>query len=714
LELAQDPTSIRDGRRFARRRVIDLGAESIADDVELAAAELLANAVQHGSPPIAILVAGDSREVRLEVSDGNERPPIQPTTSVTNMTGRGLALVDAVATRWGVDRAGGGKTVWAQFQPTTAAAALDDLDLERLLHSWEEPVDPEAAGLYTVVLGDVPTDLLIDAKAHIDNVVREFSLAASAADSGEAITDHLAALIRTVVHEFSDARDAIKRQALAAVRRGDPRTRLVLHLPASAARAGEAYLAGLDEADSYARAARLLTLETPAAHRLFRRWYVESVVRQLRDLVAGRTPTPIQPFESCMVSEIERLSVLQRLSDRAARLQRVTAALAKSRTPEDVADVVVSEGVSALGASGGSLVLPAEDGEHIAVPGAVGYGEGLVDALREERLDAPLPAATSLRTGRATWLESREDRDREFPALRGLEAATVSMCSVPLITGGRILGALRFSFSQRRLFDDDERAFVLALAAQTAQTLQRTEVYAAERKASLDLQRALLPEDIPTLAGWDIAAHYSPAGGQEAGGDFYDVLKVSDGRVVAVVGDVMGRGVEAAAAMAQVRTMMRAYAVDDPDPVAVFEKVDGFFNAVDLAQLVTVMYFLIDTESGKVRIGNAGHLPPIVVDSHGSRVVPTTTGTPFGVDGGPRRTSDVVEIGPGMCLIVATDGLVERRGEDIDVGIVRMLAAAASGPATEPADVLLKRVLVTAAPAKAQDDDVTVLVIRRV
>ena len=144
---------------------------------------------------------------------------------------------------------------------------------------------------YTVVLGDVPTDLLIEAKAHMDNVVRELSLAE--ADATTRSDEQFGALIRTVVHSFGDARDAIKRQAIAASRRGDQRTSLTLLLPLSAADAGEAYLAALDEVDTYSRAARLLTLETPPDHKLFRRWYVEAVVTQLRDLAAGRDPEPV-------------------------------------------------------------------------------------------------------------------------------------------------------------------------------------------------------------------------------------------------------------------------------------------------------------------------------------------------------------------------------------------------------------------------------------
>jgi len=713
LDLGDRPDAARAGRHFVEAQVRARVADQLFDDVALVAAELLANAGQHGTPPIVVCISGDGSNLRLEVRDGSPRSPVRPSHSLTNMTGRGLSLVEAVTTRWGFEREpGGGKVVWAEFDTDAELdeRAIDD-DLDAILEAWEDDPDHWAEQRYEVILGDVPTDLLIEAKAHIDNVVREFSLAGAAGVGDADLPDHLAGLVTTVVHGFSDARDAIKRQALVAARKGAVRTRLVLNLPLSAADAGEAYLAALDEADGYSRAARLLTLETPPDHRLFRRWYVEGVVQQLRDLAAGHRPLPVPPFEERLVDEVRRLASLQRVSERAARLQRVTAALARARTPEDVAAVVISEGVEAMGASGGGMLVPAGDGEHVLVPGVVGYGAELVESLREERLDAPLPAATALRTGRSIWLESQDERDREFPALRGFESATVSMCAVPLIVAGRPIGALRYSFAGRKLFDENERAFVEALAAMTAQTLQRTEIYQAEREASLELQRALLPNETTAIAGWDVATYYSPAGEQEAGGDFYDVLPVGAGRIAAVVGDVMGRGIEAAAAMAQIRSTIRAYAVDDCDPINVFTRVDRFFEGLDLSQLVTAIYFLVDAENDVVHIANAGHLQPLLIDEDGSRLVETSSGTPFGVGGFQREVSTVTLL-PGAALVAITDGLVERRGEDIDEGVQRIVAATAE-TAGWPAQAILDHIVRVAAAERTHDDDVTVLVLRR-
>jgi serine phosphatase RsbU (regulator of sigma subunit) len=708
---ASDGMAIRAARHFVMDRV-GAGSPTFADDASLVAAELIANAVQHGDPPVVVRVSCDQALCRVEVSDSSGQQPVRALPSLTNMTGRGLALVEALSTSWGVQRErDGGKTVWAEVSADSTELPFDAGDVDALLAEWDDQEATTSEDRYPVALGDVPTSLLLAAKAHIDNLVREFSMLSATEHDGAPLPGHLARLIETVVHGFADARAAIKRQAIAAARRGEARTSLTLVLPLTAADAGEAYLAALDEADKYSRAARLLTLETPPDHQLFRRWYVEAVVDQLRRAARGEVPSPPEPFEDRLLGEIRRLAETQRNTERAARLQRVTAALANATTPEDVASVVLSEGVAALGASGGGLLVPAKDGEHLEVPGAVGYGAELVDMLRGERLDAQLPAATALRTGVAVWLETPDERDRQFPELRGFEAATVAMCAVPLIISGRPLGALRFSFDRRRLFDEDERAFVVALASITAQTLHRTELYEAERRAAIGLQRELLPKDIVAIPGWDIATFYSPAGNQEIGGDFYDVIPVGPGRVVAVVGDVMGRGVEAAAAMAQIRSTIRAYAIDDPDPAVVLRRVDTFFDLLDLDQLVTVLYFLVDETSDEVHVGNAGHLRPLLVDETGARVIETTQDLPLGV-GTDSRSISTVALPPGSSLVAITDGLVERRGEDIDEGIDRIVAAARHAP-LGTAQGLLQHIIASASAAAMSDDDVTVVVLRR-
>jgi GAF domain-containing protein len=408
------------------------------------------------------------------------------------MTGRGLALVGALARRWGVEPDDDGKVVWAEIAVAGSTPAVQERNAEDLPDAWPEvSAVRHAEPVYEVVLGDVPTDLLLSAKGHVDNVVRELTLAGAGASTGRtaALTPDLAHLVTTVTTRFAEARRAIKQQALKAAAAGESRTSLVLRLPASAAHAGRDYLAALDEVDTYARAARLLTLESLPEHRAFRRWYVSSLVDQLSALSQGESPPPTRSLERFLLDELGTVAAAWRAANRAARLQAVTAALASADTTSAVANVVLSEGAAALGASGGGLLL-ATDHDRLSVPGTVGYESRVVDRLRSEPRDARLPAAEALRSGVPVWLESRTARDTRFPELEGLEPNTVSMCAVPLKVSDRVLGALRFSFDTARLFDDEERGFVEALAAQTALAVERSLLHDAERQARASAETA--------------------------------------------------------------------------------------------------------------------------------------------------------------------------------------------------------------------------------
>ncbi|MCW2569463.1 MAG: hypothetical protein JWN54_3560 [Mycobacterium sp.] len=488
LQLGDEPDAVPRARRFTAVALATVACPGLRADAELVVSELVTNAILHGTGPVALRVAPRPDGVRVEVQDGNRATPVRALSNPDAMTGRGIALVESLARRWGVEPVERGKVVWAELFAEDCAEVPPavDLDVEALLQAWDDGFDdgPAAEPRFRIRLGDVPTDLLLAAKAHVDNIAREFHLAAQGAVSGTGapLQGPLAQLVHTVVHRFTDARAAIKRQAMAAAGRGEERTELILTLPASSAEAGEAYLAALDEADSWARAARLLTLETPPQHRAFRRWYVESLVAQLRAAAAGRKLPPPQTFEARLLEELDIVSTAQRATDRAARLQAVTAALAGTRTSDEVATVVVTEGVAALGANGCALVTARRDG-HLAVIGSVGYSDELIEGLEHESRDADLPAATALRVGEPVWLESGQGF-QQFDELRSMEPQAMAVCAVPLLAAGEVLGALRFSFGTPRLFDEDERRFVQAFAAQTAQALDRVRALEEASKAS--------------------------------------------------------------------------------------------------------------------------------------------------------------------------------------------------------------------------------------
>ncbi|MDQ4084403.1 MAG: SpoIIE family protein phosphatase [Actinomycetota bacterium] len=486
LELSDEPDAVPLARHFVRERLRGTPLEHRSADSELILTELVTNARLHGAPPVTVGVEVSAEAARLEVADGSPGAPVNLVQNPDTMTGRGLMLVQALSDRWGVDRRAQGKLVWAEVgaratvagNDAPAATALPAAGVE------DDPVDGSDAARYTIELGDVPTDLLLAAKGHVDSIVREFALVTSGAASGQsaAVPGDLARLIETVGNRFREARESIKRQAVAAAVAGEERTRLMLRLPLSAADAGREYLDALDEVDAYARAARLLTLETPPQHRAFRKWYVNSLVDQLTAIARGGQPRPPGTFEQFLLDEVEVVATAHRATDRAARLQQVTASLAGAISTEEVAGVVVSQGVEALGASAGALLLPTPD-ERFHVVAALNYSEELLQVLQDGGVRARLPAAVAVRSGQPVWVESPEQRDKRYPGLRAVEPGTISLCAVPLSLAGRVLGVLRLSFDSPHLFDEEERAFVLAFCAQTVQALDRAELYSSERRA---------------------------------------------------------------------------------------------------------------------------------------------------------------------------------------------------------------------------------------
>jgi serine phosphatase RsbU (regulator of sigma subunit) len=213
------------------------------------------------------------------------------------------------------------------------------------------------------------------------------------------------------------------------------------------------------------------------------------------------------------------------------------------------------------------------------------------------------------------------------------------------------------------------------------------------------------------VAGLELAAHYSPSGRTDVGGDFYDVIPLPDNTVGLFVGDVMGRGVAAAAAMAEMRAAVRAYIALDPTPTSVLSNLDRMHALLADEQLVTLIYLVVDLEANQVVIGNAGHPPAFLVGPRGSpRPLADHHGVPLGVDAGPREQA-TVPFGNGDTLLLFTDGLVERRTEDIDVGLGRLVASAGGLGTADLAAGLDALVIDLRDPSR--DDDVAALAVRR-
>jgi serine phosphatase RsbU (regulator of sigma subunit) len=202
-------------------------------------------------------------------------------------------------------------------------------------------------------------------------------------------------------------------------------------------------------------------------------------------------------------------------------------------------------------------------------------------------------------------------------------------------------------------------------------------LYAEQRTIAQTLQHALLPEDLPQLPGAEAGARYEPGErGVEIGGDWYDVIPLSDQRVLLVVGDVSGRGLRAAATMASLRYAIHAYAAENDPPATILAKLSKIISVTSGGQLATVLVALVDIASHQLTIASAGHLPPLLVtDGHGE-YVQSEIGLPVGVEDDATYASVTVTAPPAATFLAFTDGLVERRGEALDRGLARLREAA--------------------------------------
>ncbi len=481
LELGGGSDAVPRARQFVSSLLVDHPADAV-DDAGLIVTELVTNASLHGTPPVLVRVATDAAHIRLEVQDGGQNLPVMPARNTQAMTGRGLRLVAALAGAWGVESAGAsGKTVWAELGGDGTPGPADDTaepDLEGLLAAWsDEDADEQR---YTVRLGAVPTDLLLDAKAHIDNVIREVRLAngndpelrTSSADD-----DSLAA----VALSFSSAREQIKRQALAAAANGEVETTLVLTLPAAAADSGERYLAALDRADQHARHAQLLTLETPALHKLFRRWYVQALVDQLRARAAGDELVTSPTFVQVLAREMSTVTRLRDAADRLELLQTVASELTATSSVDQIADVVIDQATQLLGALAGQLMVVSG-----TVLRSVGTGRARAAAQHQEvPLDADLPGPSVVRSGEALALRNWAQLAERFPELTGHDPVEGSLHVAPMIIDNHLLGVLSLSFPAGGRLDLDAQArFVRALADAAAQAVERAQAMQALRGAN--------------------------------------------------------------------------------------------------------------------------------------------------------------------------------------------------------------------------------------
>ena len=274
-----------------------------------------------------------------------------------------------------------------------------------------------------------------------------------------------------------------------------------------------------------------------------------------------------------------------------------------------------------------------------------------------------------------------------------------SLLGVPLLVEGRVLGVLHVGSLTPRHFTPDEQDLLQLAADRAALSIEHARLYEQQRVAEA-LQRRLLPPMTAESPGLDVAGRYRPAAGGGLGGDWYDIFAVADDSVWLVVGDVVGHGVEASAVMAQLRTALRAYAVEGHSPADALARVNELMWRLGPASMTTLACAVLDRPNECLELVNAGHPPPLVVTPGGGASYLTPHGTALGVISDPTYEAASFPLAAGSILMLYTDGLIERRGESIDEGLERLRSVAEGFTDVQALCAAVERLV----PAEPADD----------
>ena len=411
-----------------------------------------------------------------------------------------------------------------------------------------------------------------------------------------------------------------------------------------------------------------------------------------------------------------RAQVLQ--AERAARqrterLQRMMSALVASASLAEVTASVFEHGLLPFGASAARLVLvDQQQPERLVTVNAVGLPEPLLAHWRAYPLSDFSPSRRALETSAIVYVPTAADLAAEYPDARIGQSISGQQAwvAVPLRSSGRTLGVLTLVFARAHPLDDGPDQIALtALGSTIADALSRAARHDSDRELVISVQRSLLAGALPDSPGVQLGAYYRPAETRYGiGGDWYDAVLLPDGRMTLIVGDVAGHGLEAAITMGQIRSAARALAPDH-GPAALLEALDRFLCRTVEEPLATAAVLVIDPAESTLRFCLAGHPPPLLRGPDGSvSMLGEAPGTLLGLEMRD-RPEQVVTFAPGSCVVLFTDGLVERRDETLDAGIARLATALKADLPANPAS-LCDALVEQSVPDNDRDDDIAILI----
>lgn len=401
-------------------------------------------------------------------------------------------------------------------------------------------------------------------------------------------------------------------------------------------------------------------------------------------------------------------ALLARSEERGRAVQEVAGRLARALTAGDVVAALVDHLPAAVGARSVVVAVTADTG-YFEVLGRDDDTDEATLRFRPADVGRSI-VGTKLSQQEPAWLSSPLGWRGDDVA--GALAEGGSALALLPLEAEEVAGVLAVSYPRIRIFEEDEQALLQTVGLLAARALARGRRYDAEHQTALAFQRAALPDELPSVDGLTIAARYRPATERAmVGGDWYDALVLDDRRLVFVVGDVVGHGLVAAAAMGRLRTAFRAIAPLSSDPGELLRAMNLQVDSIPDSFCTTVVCVVIDVRTGTMTWSRSGHPPPMVLDAAGPHLLDEPGLPPLGV--APEAVASVHShaLGAGDRVILYTDGIVERRGESIDTGLHRLGVVAENLADLEPSefsDALVEALV----PADEQADDLAVLVVR--
>lgn len=387
---------------------------------------------------------------------------------------------------------------------------------------------------------------------------------------------------------------------------------------------------------------------------------------------------------------------------RGRALQEVAGRLARALSSGDVVEGLLDHLPAAVGGKAAAVAV-LDDARVLQLLDRAGGGTPL----------HPEPGtviATVVDRGQPAWLQSPLGWRGDVVADQ-LAADGWAMAVLPLVSD-ELRGLLAVSYGRVHTFVEEERSLLETVGVLASRAFARGRRYDAEHRAALAFQRSALPADLPHIKGLTIAARYEPGAHHAAvGGDWYDVIELGDDQVALMVGDVVGHGMAAAAAMGRVRTAFQTIAPLRPDPGEMVQTISARVELIPDAMCSTVVCMIVDLRTRTIRWCRAGHLPPLRLRDGDAELLDGLGLPPLGVGLELEAAVHEEPLEPGDVVVLYTDGVVERRQEPIDDGLHRLRLVGEALADLGPED-FCKALVEAMVPAQEQTDDVAVLTVR--